>query len=55
MSASPRASVIVPTRNRAPLLRRCLQFYSMVIQLVLRLVDPAYPKYVPPLFFFFIP
>lgn len=36
------------------LLRRCLQFYSMVIQLVLRLVDPAYPKYVPPLFFFFL-
>uniref|UniRef100_A0A8C9SB94 Ubiquitin conjugation factor E4 B n=1 Tax=Scleropages formosus TaxID=113540 RepID=A0A8C9SB94_SCLFO len=25
------------------LLRRCLQFYSMVIQLVLRIVDPAYP------------
>lgn len=28
------------------LLRRCLQFYSTVIQLILRLVDPAYPKWV---------
>ena len=28
------------------LLRRCLQFYSTVIQLILRMVDPAYPKYV---------
>lgn len=26
------------------LLRRCLQFYSTVIQLILRMVDPAYPK-----------
>ncbi|XP_012681583.2 ubiquitin conjugation factor E4 B isoform X1 [Clupea harengus] len=31
------------------LLRRCLQFYSMVIQLVLRLVDPAYPNMTLPL------
>ncbi len=30
MSARPQASVIVPTRNRAPLLRRCLQ--SLVAQ-----------------------
>lgn len=28
------------------LLRRCLQFYSMVIQLILRMVDPAYPQWV---------
>lgn len=28
------------------LLRRCLQFYSTVIQLILRMVDPAYPKWV---------
>lgn len=28
------------------LLRRCLQFYSTVIQLILRMVDPAYPQYV---------
>lgn len=27
------------------LLRRCLQFYSTVIQLLLRMVDPAYPKW----------
>uniref|UniRef100_A0AAQ4PRU4 Ubiquitin conjugation factor E4 B n=1 Tax=Gasterosteus aculeatus aculeatus TaxID=481459 RepID=A0AAQ4PRU4_GASAC len=26
------------------LLRRCLQFYSTVIQLILRMVDPAYPN-----------
>ncbi|XP_062397705.1 ubiquitin conjugation factor E4 B isoform X2 [Sardina pilchardus] len=31
------------------LLRRCLQFYSMVIQLILRLVDPAYPNMTLPL------
>lgn len=30
------------------LLRRCLQFYSTVIQLILRMVDPAYPKCVVP-------
>uniref|UniRef100_A0A3Q3LLL9 Ubiquitin conjugation factor E4 B n=1 Tax=Mastacembelus armatus TaxID=205130 RepID=A0A3Q3LLL9_9TELE len=29
------------------LLRRCLQFYSTLIQLILRMVDPAYPKYSP--------
>lgn len=28
------------------LLRRCLQFYSTVIQLILRMVDPIYPKLV---------
>lgn len=28
------------------LLRRCLQFYSTVIQLILRMVDPTYPKLV---------
>lgn len=26
------------------LLRRCLQFFSMVIQLILRMVEPAYPQ-----------
>ncbi|KAJ8259685.1 hypothetical protein GJAV_G00172260 [Gymnothorax javanicus] len=31
------------------LLRRCLQFYSMVIQLILRMVDPAYPRMTLPL------
>ncbi|XP_013991068.1 ubiquitin conjugation factor E4 B isoform X6 [Salmo salar] len=31
------------------LLRRCLQFYSMVIQLILRMVDPAYPHVTLPL------
>ncbi|KAG9353174.1 hypothetical protein JZ751_017750 [Albula glossodonta] len=31
------------------LLRRCLQFYSMVIQLILRIVDPAYPHITLPL------
>ncbi|XP_064159927.1 ubiquitin conjugation factor E4 B isoform X2 [Anguilla rostrata] len=31
------------------LLRRCLQFYSMVIQLILRIVDPAYPHMTLPL------
>uniref|UniRef100_A0A8C8HUI2 Ubiquitin conjugation factor E4 B n=1 Tax=Oncorhynchus tshawytscha TaxID=74940 RepID=A0A8C8HUI2_ONCTS len=31
------------------LLRRCLQFYSMVIQLILRMVDPAYPHMSLPL------
>ncbi|XP_063064951.1 ubiquitin conjugation factor E4 B isoform X1 [Engraulis encrasicolus] len=31
------------------LLRRCLQFYSMVIQLILRMVDPAYPNMTLPL------
>uniref|UniRef100_A0A8C7IAY7 Ubiquitin conjugation factor E4 B n=1 Tax=Oncorhynchus kisutch TaxID=8019 RepID=A0A8C7IAY7_ONCKI len=31
------------------LLRRCLQFYSMVIQLILRMVDPAYPHITLPL------
>ncbi|XP_022532681.2 ubiquitin conjugation factor E4 B isoform X10 [Astyanax mexicanus] len=31
------------------LLRRCLQFYSMVIQLILRMVDPAYPNMSMPL------
>ncbi|KAL1021148.1 hypothetical protein UPYG_G00009400 [Umbra pygmaea] len=31
------------------LLRRCLQFYSMVIQLILRMVDPAYPHMTLPL------
>ncbi|KAJ8258890.1 hypothetical protein COCON_G00179020 [Conger conger] len=31
------------------LLRRCLQFYSMVIQLILRIVDPAYPLMTLPL------
>ncbi|XP_041712907.1 ubiquitin conjugation factor E4 B isoform X2 [Coregonus clupeaformis] len=30
-------------------LRRCLQFYSMVIQLILRMVDPAYPHMTLPL------
>jgi len=25
-------------------LRRCLNFYGMVIQLMLRILDPAYPK-----------
>lgn len=30
------------------LLRRCLQFYSTLIQLILRMVEPAYPKYVGP-------
>lgn len=28
------------------LLLRCLQFYSTVIQLILRMVDPAYPEWV---------
>lgn len=31
------------------LLRRCLQFYSTVIQLILRMVDPAYPHMTLPL------
>ncbi|XP_069545101.1 ubiquitin conjugation factor E4 B isoform X2 [Brachyistius frenatus] len=31
------------------LLRRCLQFYSTVIQLILRMVDPAYPNIALPL------
>uniref|UniRef100_A0A3P8V9A7 Ubiquitin conjugation factor E4 B n=1 Tax=Cynoglossus semilaevis TaxID=244447 RepID=A0A3P8V9A7_CYNSE len=31
------------------LLRRCLQFYSTVIQLLLRMVDPAYPNITLPL------
>uniref|UniRef100_A0A8C5I307 Ubiquitin conjugation factor E4 B n=1 Tax=Gouania willdenowi TaxID=441366 RepID=A0A8C5I307_GOUWI len=31
------------------LLRRCLQFYSTVIQLILRMVDPAYPNIMLPL------
>ncbi|KAJ8016600.1 hypothetical protein DPEC_G00008920 [Dallia pectoralis] len=31
------------------LLRRCLQFYSMVIQLILRMADPAYPHMSLPL------
>ncbi|XP_066527459.1 ubiquitin conjugation factor E4 B isoform X2 [Hoplias malabaricus] len=31
------------------LLRRCLQFYSMVIQLILRMADPAYPNVTLPL------
>uniref|UniRef100_A0A3B4CZR9 Ubiquitin conjugation factor E4 B n=1 Tax=Pygocentrus nattereri TaxID=42514 RepID=A0A3B4CZR9_PYGNA len=31
------------------LLRRCLQFYSMVIQLILRMVDPIYPNVSLPL------
>ncbi|XP_015233656.1 PREDICTED: ubiquitin conjugation factor E4 B isoform X2 [Cyprinodon variegatus] len=31
------------------LLRRCLQFYSTVIQLILRSVDPAYPNITLPL------
>ncbi|XP_017273315.1 ubiquitin conjugation factor E4 B isoform X2 [Kryptolebias marmoratus] len=31
------------------LLRRCLQFYSTVIQLILRMVDPAYPNITMPL------
>ncbi|XP_072512675.1 ubiquitin conjugation factor E4 B isoform X1 [Salminus brasiliensis] len=31
------------------LLRRCLQFYSVVIQLILRMVDPAYPNISMPL------
>ncbi|XP_062871127.1 ubiquitin conjugation factor E4 B isoform X2 [Trichomycterus rosablanca] len=31
------------------LLRRCLQFYSTVIQLILRMVDPAYPNVTLPL------
>ncbi|XP_058498861.1 ubiquitin conjugation factor E4 B isoform X5 [Solea solea] len=31
------------------LLRRCLQFYSTVIQLILRMVDPAYPNITLPL------
>ncbi|XP_030624607.1 ubiquitin conjugation factor E4 B isoform X2 [Chanos chanos] len=31
------------------LLRRCLQFYSMVIQLILRMVDPSYPNITLPL------
>uniref|UniRef100_A0AAQ5ZKS0 Ubiquitin conjugation factor E4 B n=1 Tax=Amphiprion ocellaris TaxID=80972 RepID=A0AAQ5ZKS0_AMPOC len=31
------------------LLRRCLQFYSTVIQLILRMVDPAYPNISLPL------
>ncbi|XP_037540840.1 ubiquitin conjugation factor E4 B isoform X1 [Nematolebias whitei] len=31
------------------LLRRCLQFYSTVIRLILRMVDPAYPNIVLPL------
>ncbi|XP_006642049.1 ubiquitin conjugation factor E4 B isoform X3 [Lepisosteus oculatus] len=31
------------------LLRRCLQFYGMVIQLLLRIVDPAYPSVTLPL------
>uniref|UniRef100_A0A671V100 Ubiquitin conjugation factor E4 B n=1 Tax=Sparus aurata TaxID=8175 RepID=A0A671V100_SPAAU len=42
----------VQTYRRAPycnLLRRCLQFYSTVIQLILRMVDPAYPNITLPL------
>ncbi|XP_060794379.1 ubiquitin conjugation factor E4 B isoform X1 [Neoarius graeffei] len=31
------------------LLRRCLQFYSTVIQLIMRIVDPAYPNVTLPL------
>ncbi|XP_059397261.1 ubiquitin conjugation factor E4 B-like isoform X2 [Carassius carassius] len=31
------------------LLRRCLQFFSMVIQLILRMVEPAYPGVTLPL------
>ncbi|XP_041129292.1 ubiquitin conjugation factor E4 B isoform X5 [Polyodon spathula] len=31
------------------LLRRCLQFYGMLIQLILRIVDPAYPQITLPL------
>ncbi|XP_061689956.1 ubiquitin conjugation factor E4 B isoform X2 [Syngnathoides biaculeatus] len=31
------------------LLRRCLQFYSTVIQFILRMVDPAYPNITLPL------
>ncbi|MED6259610.1 Ubiquitin conjugation factor E4 B, partial [Ataeniobius toweri] len=31
------------------LLRRCLQFYSTVIKLILRMVDPAYPNITLPL------
>ncbi|KAK2825446.1 hypothetical protein Q7C36_019373 [Tachysurus vachellii] len=31
------------------LLRRCLQFYSTVIQLIMRMVDPAYPSVTLPL------
>ncbi|XP_049609960.1 ubiquitin conjugation factor E4 B isoform X1 [Syngnathus scovelli] len=31
------------------LLRKCLQFYSTVIQLILRMVDPAYPNITLPL------
>lgn len=31
-------------------LRRCLNFYGMVIQLMLRILDPAYPKWVSALF-----
>uniref|UniRef100_A0A8C1EA15 Ubiquitin conjugation factor E4 B n=1 Tax=Cyprinus carpio carpio TaxID=630221 RepID=A0A8C1EA15_CYPCA len=31
------------------LLRRCLQFFSMVIQLILRMVEPAYPHVTLPL------
>ncbi|XP_076874583.1 ubiquitin conjugation factor E4 B isoform X2 [Brachyhypopomus gauderio] len=31
------------------LLRRCLQFYGMVIQLILRMADPAYPNIALPL------
>ncbi|XP_077370860.1 ubiquitin conjugation factor E4 B isoform X1 [Festucalex cinctus] len=31
------------------MLRRCLQFYSTVIQLILRMVDPAYPNITLPL------
>ncbi|KAF4078052.1 hypothetical protein AMELA_G00194950 [Ameiurus melas] len=31
------------------LLRRCLQFYSTVIQLIMRIVDPAYPNVALPL------
>ncbi|KAM9445877.1 ubiquitin conjugation factor E4 B isoform 2-T2 [Clarias gariepinus] len=31
------------------LLRRCLQFYSTVIQLIMRIVDPAYPSVTLPL------
>ncbi|XP_067384083.1 ubiquitin conjugation factor E4 B isoform X3 [Channa argus] len=31
------------------LLRRCLQFYSTVIQLILRMVDPVYPNITLPL------
>lgn len=32
------------------LLRRCLQFYCMVIQLILRMVDPAFPHMTLPLY-----